>query len=268
MRTTNLLLAVVVIMGILGISGISSCKSDPAMAPNATTPSSVPPAASSDSTSSDAGGSRAPKYAACKGQGGNASQLAPGFLDKMEVCERVDTLPANKLSDVAGDGVIIAGKGDCQFDRGITCHFHTSMEFVTTNRLKDDERHVGEMHCIVPSANASTPSVYGAHVMCKSGTTPAAGTRACSKKLLEALDHQHCNEGWRCCDSGTLTKPVSKQVPAELKLRPNFRICVDDAIEIDCGLFHGMHGHTANVVGLGEEITGTFNAGEAHANAH
>ena len=63
-------------------------------------------------------------------------------------------------------------------------------------------------------------------------------------------------------------KPVSKQAAAELALRPDFRICGDEAIEVDCGLFHGMHGHTANVVGLGEEVTGTFNATDAHAKPH
>jgi hypothetical protein len=204
----------------------------------------------------------------CRGQGGNPRQLAPSFLDKMDACEPTDAAPADTLSQVVGDGAIIAGKGDCQFDHGISCHFHTSMEFVVAGKLKDDEQHVGEMHCIVPSANASSPSVYGAHVRCKAGTTPAAGMKACSKQLVQALDHQHCQNGWRCCDNGTLTKPVGKQAPAELALRPDFRICADDAVEIDCGLFHGMHGHTANVVGLGEEFTGTFNAAtETHASS-
>jgi hypothetical protein len=258
MRTTKLLL------GIVAIAVVSSCKTDPAMQQSATTPSSASAAAPSAS-GDDIG---APKYAVCKGQGGNPAQLAPGFLDQMETCQRADATPANTLADVAGDGEIIASKGDCQFEHGITCHFHTSMEFVTTGKLKDEEHRVGEMHCIVPSANASSPSVYGAHVRCQSGTTPAGGTRSCSKQLLQALDQHHCQGGWKCCDNGTLTKPVAKQSPAELKLRPDFRICADDAIEIDCGLFHGMHGHTANVVGLGEEITGTFNTDEMHAKAH
>ena len=77
-----------------------------------------------------------------------------------------------------------------------------------------------------------------------------------------------CHDGWKCCDNGTLTKPVGKQAPAERLLRPDFRICQDEAIEVDCAVFHGMHGHTANVVGLGEEYTGKFNAGEEHALAH
>jgi len=76
------------------------------------------------------------------------------------------------------------------------------------------------------------------------------------------------SSGWRCCDNGTLTEPVGKQAPAELALRPDFRICQDDAIEVDCGLFLGMRGHTANVVGLGEEYTGNFNAGQEQARAH
>ena len=259
MRTTKLLLTALV------IAAVPSCKSDPAVKSGATTPSSGAQASASPSRESDDIG--APKYAVCKGQGGDPRQLAPAFLDKMDACEQADTVPADTLSSASGDGSIIAGKGDCQFDRGITCHFHTSMEFVNTGKLEDDERGVGEMHCIVPAANADSPSVFGAHVRCKPGTTRASGTKACSKELLQALDRGHCRDGWRCCDNGTLTEPVGKQAPAELKLRPDFRICVDDAIEIDCGLFRGMHGHTANVVGLGEEITGTFNADEAHASA-
>jgi hypothetical protein len=102
--------------------------------------------------------------------------------------------------------------------------------------------------------------VYGAHVRCKPGTTPATGANACRHELLQLFEHGSCRDGWRCCDNGTLTKPVGKQAPAELKLRPDFRICGDAAIEVDCGLLHEMHGHTANVVGLGEEFTGPFNA--------
>ena len=64
--------------------------------------------------------------------------------------------------------------------------------------------------------------------------------------------------------NGTLTKPVGKQSDAETKLRPDFRICQDEAIEIDCGLLHGMHGHTANVAALGEEYQGDFAADHAH----
>ena len=249
MRTTKRLLLLLVLVG------ASSCKHDP-------------PVKSGDTgSSSGADDIGAAKYAVCKGQGANPRQLAPAFLEQMDACGQADTAPADTLADAAGDGAIIADKGDCQFDHGITCHFHTSMEFVTASRLKDDEHGVGEMHCIVPSGHASSPSVYGAHVRCKPGTTPASGTKACSRQLLQAFDHQHCRDSWKCCDHGTLTKPVGKQAAAELKLRPDFRICTDEAIEVDCGLFHDMRGHTANVAGLGEEITGRFNAGEMHARA-
>lgn len=233
------------------------------MTSSTTTPSSGPPTSASPPRDADDIG--APKYAVCKGQGGNARQLAPAFLDKMDACENADTALADTLSTAGGDGALIAGTRDCQFDHGISCHFHTSMEFVHAAKLKDDERGVGEMHCIVPSANADSPSVFGAHVRCKPGTTRASGTKACSKELLQTLDSRRCGDGWRCCDNGTLTEPVGKQGPAELRLRPDFRICVADAIEVDCGLFHGMRGHTANVVGLGDEITGMFNADAAHA---
>jgi hypothetical protein len=251
MRTTKLIFAVV------AIAGMASCTRDPAAAPGASTPSS------SSAATDDIG---AASYAVCKGQGGNPRQLAPGFLDAMDECRPADVAAADPLSAVAADGSIIEGKGDCQFENGISCHFHTSIEFVSAGKLKDDQ--VGELHCIVPSGNASSPSVYGAHVRCKAGTTPAGGTKACSRQLLLAVERDHCRDGWRCCDNGTLTKPVARQSPAELTLRPDFRICRDDAIEVDCGLLLGMHGHTANVVGLGEQFTGTFNADQAHASAH
>jgi hypothetical protein len=234
-----------------------ACKSDPAVNA-ATTPGTAP----------DPDEIGAPKYAVCRGQGGKASQLAPAFLDKMDECAVADIEPANALAASAGDGKIIEGKGDCQFKQGISCHFHTSMEFVTADKLKDEAHGVGEVHCIVPSASANSPTVYGAHVRCKPGTTPASGAQACSHALLQLFEHGSCRDGWRCCDNGTLTKPIGKQAPAELKLRPDFRICQDAAIEIDCGLFHEMHGHTANVVGLGEEFIGPFNAHAEEAAGH
>ena len=61
---------------------------------------------------------------------------------------------------------------------------------------------------------------------------------------------------------------MSKQSDAEKRLRPDFRICTDDAIEIDCGLLHRMRGHTANVAGVGEEVVGKFNAGGVDGGAH
>jgi hypothetical protein len=238
---------------VLLLFAAAACKSDP----NTRAPAS-PGAAGGNATDADEIGPA--KYAGCGGQGGKLNQLAPAFLDKMDRCEAADTAPADKLWEMARDGSIIAEKGDCQFDHGISCHFHTSMEFVAAGKLEDHEHGVGEMHCIVPSAHSSSPTVFGAHVRCKAGTTPESGTRACSKELVEVLQLARCRDGWRCCDNGTLTKPIGKQSPAELKLRPDFRICQDEAIEVDCGLFHDMHGHTANVVGLGEEITGRFNA--------
>jgi len=240
---------------ILALAGAatSACKSHPAAK---TTAPTIP----SSSSTADADDIGAPKYAVCDGQGGNAQQLAPAFLDHMASCQASDTGPVDSLWEAAKDGEIIPGKGDCQFDHGISCHFHTSMEFVSSTKLKDDEHAVGEMHCIVPSAHGNSPTVYGTHVRCRAGTSPESGSKACSKELVEILDNNHCHDGWRCCDNGTLTKPVGKQTPAELKLRPDFRICQDEAVEVDCGLFHNMHGHTANVAALGEEITGRFNS--------
>jgi hypothetical protein len=243
---------------LVAVAASSACQSDPAVKSGGTTPAAAPVASRSSAPDPDDIG--APKYPVCHGQGGNARQLAPAFLDQMEVCAAADIAPADMLAGRAGDGKIIEGKGDCQFEQGISCHFHTSMEFVTADRLKDEAAAVGEVHCIVPSDHANSPTVYGAHVRCKPGTTPATGANACRHELLQLFEHGSCRDGWRCCDNGTLTKPVGKQAPAELKLRPDFRICGDAAIEVDCGLLHEMHGHTANVVGLGEEFTGPFNA--------
>lgn len=237
-------------LALIGVA-TAACKSGSNTA--ATTPPGARPGEEARETGS-------PRYAVCHGQGGNASQLAPAFLDDMERCQAAAVAPADGLPQAAGDGTIIAEKGDCQFDHGITCHFHTSMEFVGEGKRKDDEHAVGEIHCIVPSADASRPTVFGAHVRCAAGTTPGSGARACTKELVEVLQLGRCHAGWKCCDQGTLTKPVGKQSAAERALRPDFRICEEDAIEVDCGLFHGMHGHTANVAGLGEEITGKFNA--------
>ena len=259
MRTTLCSIRSLLAVGVAVAAAMApACKSEPAVKTAGTTPGATP----------DPDDIGAPKYAVCRGQGGNASQLAPMFLDQMDACGAVDTAPADTLAAQAGDGTIIEGKGDCQFEHGISCHFHTSMEFVTPDRLKDEAQGVGEVHCIVPSASANSPTVYGAHVRCKPGTTPASGAQVCSHELLQLFEHGNCHDGWRCCDNGTLTKPIGKQAPAELKLRPDFRICQDAAIEIDCGLFHEMHGHTANVVGLGEAITGPFNAHHEEATAH
>jgi len=245
---------------VLAAAAYPACKSDPTVKSAATTPGD-PMAASADPAAADPSDDiGAPRYGVCRGQGGNARQLAPAFLDAMDACSAADLAPADRLAERAGDGAIIEGKGDCQFAEGISCHFHTAMEFVGSASLNADDRGVGEMHCIVPSGNTNSPTVYGAHVRCKPGTTPASGNQACSRALLEVLDRSRCSGGWRCCDNGTLTKPVGKQSPAELKLRPDFRICQDAAIEVDCGLFHDMHGHTANVASHGEEFTGSFNA--------
>ncbi len=196
-------------------------------------------------------------YAECAGQGGNVAQLSPMFLEKMPACDAAHTAPAATLDDRAGDGSLIGDSGDCQYGEGIVCHFHSGMEFVTSDNLEDPE--VGELHCIVPSADAQSPTVFGAHLRCKAGTSPASGTKACSAGLLSVLES--CTAGWKCCDNGTLTKPVGKHSDDEKKLRPDFRVCEDASLEIDCGLLHGMHAHTANVVGLGEESTGTFPGG-------
>jgi hypothetical protein len=210
-------------------AAIAGCHSEPAVTAGGTMPAAAP-------VDPDVG---APRYAVCRGQGGDPRQLAPAFLDQMDTCAAPDITPSTRLAARGGDGKI-EGTGDCQFDQGITCHFDSSAEFVTTDRGKGEAPSVGELQCSVPSANRNSPTVFGAHVRCKAGTTPASGSHACSHELLQLFEYGHCRDGWRCCDNGTLPRPAGKQVPAALALHPDFRICQDAAIEIDCGLLHDM----------------------------
>ncbi len=218
----------------------------PATAP-AATPSS-PPAPS-------VGASAYPVCAPLPGA--DPAQLAPAFVDQMAACSSA----APPATTPPGSDGKVSPAGNCDFPTGVSCHFHTSMEFVKASRLK--EPGVGEMHCIVPSADKNRPTVLGAHVRCKAGTSASKGAVDCPADLLRVVDRGNCTTGWKCCDQGTLTKPVSKQSDAEKQLRPDFRICGDDAVEIDCGLLHGMQGHTANVAGLGQEYQGDF-GGSGH----
>src|SRR5262245_38049199 len=100
-----------IVIAIIASTCVPSCKHDAAVKSAADTPAS------------DTAGIGDSKYAVCNGQGGNPNQLAPAFLDSMDACKQADTAPAATLADAAGDGTIIAGKGDCQFDHGISCHF-------------------------------------------------------------------------------------------------------------------------------------------------
>jgi len=74
---------------ILALAGAatSACKSHPAAK---TTAPTIP----SSSSTADADDIGAPKYAVCDGQGGNAQQLAPAFLDHMASCQASDSCVA------------------------------------------------------------------------------------------------------------------------------------------------------------------------------
>jgi hypothetical protein len=103
--------------------------------------------------------------------------------------------------------------------------------------------------------------VYGAHIRCKAQTeaAPAAahgdeGT-SCKSDLMEIFSR--CS-AWRCCDNGTLTSPIATQSADQRALHPDFRICSDEVLEIDCSLLSPLHGHDANAPALGGIVKPVF----------
>ncbi len=220
------------------------------------------------------------KYPMCTGQnsmqsfaGVNATgpvtqQLAPAFLDKMQQCG--EKAPANLIAS-AGEGKINA-KGDCEFAAvQVSCHYHTGQEFLTTSKLAQ-EKGVGELHCIFPTANGKSPNVFGGPIRCAAGTSVGGAHAAvaghgaptghhaaqvgasCSAQLLNQLNG--C-ANYNCCDTGTLTNPIAAlQSEGRNDVRPNFRIC-SQVLEIDCNLLSTMTGHDANapaIGGIGEAV--------------
>jgi hypothetical protein len=185
---------------------------------------------------------------------GRARQLAPAFLDDMPACSAQDALAKNALP--TSDGKINA-KGDCEFPNGVTCHYHSGAEFVS-KATKQQTLGEGELHCILPSADAKSPSVYGGHIACRkhaqgevhdkhvSHDVKAGAT--CSAAILSAVascQHPHC------CNDGTLTGAIADLVKdGRNDLRPDFRIC-EDTLEVDCDLLANYTPHTANSPALG-----------------
>jgi len=217
-------------------------------------------------------------YAMCGGQklatgspppqsGPVSVQLAPAFLDQMSACRPEQGLPADLIAK-AGDGAINA-KGDCEFASiGVSCHYHAGSEFITSSTTQQTQGQ-GELHCIVPSADPKSPSVYGAHVVCSGASTPTAGGphgheiaagAACSAEILSRVSS--C-QAFRCCDDGTLTNPIADLVrEGRNDVRPDFRIC-NDTIPIDCALLAPLTPHDANSPALGGVGAPVFSGGRA-----
>lgn len=183
------------------------------------------------------------------------TQLAPAFLDEMSVC-RAEDRPPHDLIARAPEGHVNA-KGDCEFpDIGVSCHYHSGEEFVSsaTHQQTTGE---GELHCIFPSSDPKAPRVFGSHVMCRDhargephgeAAHDVHAGAACSAELLRQLEP--CNER-RCCDSGTLTNPISELKESHRNdIRPDFRIC-EDTLELDCDLLASLTVHSANCPALG-----------------
>jgi len=181
-------------------------------------------------------------------------QLAPAFLDDMAACKATDGLPKSALS--TADGKINA-KGDCEFPSGVSCHYHSGSEFITRGTAQQTPGQ-GELHCIVPSAEAKSPSVYGGHVTCrqraqgevhgKHGKHEVKAGASCSAAIIAAIEP--C-QSFRCCEDGTLTGAIADLIrDGRNDLRPDFRICAD-TIEVDCDLLANYTPHTANNPALG-----------------
>jgi hypothetical protein len=181
-------------------------------------------------------------------------QLAPSLLDRMAACTTQDATPRPDL--VATGGGSVTTKGDCEWSNGVSCHFHLGAEFVDSRAPRP---RVGELHCIFPSGEPKSPRVYGTHFTCKAGTAVSHEhddhpAQPCGANLLPTLAATMGACGARCCDDGTLTSPAeARRAASTLDVRPDFRICTTTA-ELDCGMFAGMVGRTANAPVFGAPI--------------
>lgn len=182
-------------------------------------------------------------------------QLSPAFLDDMAACAQGDALTAEAIA--TGEGKI-NDKGDCALPNGVTCHYHSGVEFISKG-TKSQTPGQGEVHCIFPNAaDPKSPTVHGAHVVCKDhaagevhGAAESHEVRAgaaCSASILGVI--QSCGSA-RCCENGTLTGAITDLVKdGRNDLRPDFHIC-ESTLEIDCSLLSSYTAHTANSPALG-----------------
>ena len=251
-----------IVLPALGLISFVSCHSGTEPAPHTPSTEASPPALKLAS----AAPAEAEGYPMCHGQhvsgatsvarsGPAQVQLSPAFLDEMPECRAADGLPAALIAHV-NDGKINA-KGDCEYpDIGVSCHYHSGAEFVTS---REDHQVLGqgELHCIFPGDDPKSPRVFGGHVMCRDhrqgephGEAPHdVNTGAsCPAALLHQLESCH---GLRCCDDGTLTNSIGELAAnGRNDIRPDFRIC-DDTLEVDCELLANLTVHPANSPALG-----------------
>ncbi|MEI9935758.1 MAG: hypothetical protein WDO69_00905 [Pseudomonadota bacterium] len=276
-------IALKIVASTLGLLSLTGCGKEPEQAPPAAptvapaVPASAPPVAQAPAASATPPPAPVAKeYPMCGGQhlaqpatvgrSGVASvQLAPAFLDEMTACRPESAVPKDVIAR-ATDGTIDA-KGDCVFASvGVSCHYHSGSEFVTMG-TKAQTAGQGELHCIFPSDEPSSPHVFGAHLTC---SDPARGKPAeheshtaktgasCSVALLQQLEH--CTSSL-CCDDGTLTNQISDLVrDGKNDIRPDFRIC-QEALPVDCSLLENMSPHPANSPALGGIGKPVFGAG-------
>jgi hypothetical protein len=212
------------------------------------------------------GGQKLAAAAAAPRSGHVEVQLAPAFLDEMSACRPESALP-DELIAKAGDGVITQ-QGDCEYASvGVACHYHAGSEFISSATTGQTPGQ-GELHCIFPSSDPKSPSVYGGHVACRGanqgephgGGAPSHDVKAgatCPAGLLAEL---RSFQAFRCCDEGTLTNPIANLVrDGKNDIRPDFRIG-SETIEIDCALLANLTPHDANSPALGGVGAPAFSA--------
>jgi len=270
----------------LGALALVCCHAAAEPAPQTPSPSGTAASAATAEASAAAASSTAPApaaesgaaapaggYAMCLGQhvanatavprsGPAPVQLAPAFLDEMAECRGVDAVPADVIAR-ATDGTINA-KGDCEFASiGVSCHYHSGSEFVTSSTAQQTLGQ-GELHCIFPSDDPKSPHVYGGHVACRDhalGEPHGSAVSHDAHPLHEVHEGARCPvallqqletcKGLRCCDDGTLTNPISDLAASGRNdVRPDFRIC-DDTLALDCELLDQLTVHAANSPALG-----------------
>jgi hypothetical protein len=236
-------------------SGLGACTQVPEPQTPSSAPGSTPTTAGSPAPYPMCGGQVAGKSEGVVATGAVQVQLSPAFLEDMAACAAEDALTPEAIA--TGDGKINA-KGDCELPNGVSCHYHSGVEFISKDTSKQTAGQ-GEVHCIFPNAaDPKSPTVHGAHVVCKNRTEGQVHGAAeshevkagasCSAGILAAI--RSCG-GSRCCDDGTLTGVITDLVKdGRNDLRPDFRICAS-TLEIDCALLSSYTAHTANSPALG-----------------
>lgn len=199
-------------------------------------------------------------YAQCQSQpAADPSQRAPAFMSEMDVCRAQSVPPTAKVTGGVGAGELNED-GNCAYPSGVVCHFHAGKEFLADSTSRQEEG-VGELHCIVPTEETNRPTVFGAHVRCAassastSSEADAGPGAACPSELLEVF--ARCSE-WRCCDEGTLTNPLDALPPDLRSVTPDFRICSEKVLEVDCRLLAAMKGHPAYAPASGGTVERVF----------